>query len=54
LALDTLQSICHYNSHLTELTFYTDGSVIDLGNSWIQLHNQNILYTFQSQIKFWP
>ncbi|RIB05043.1 hypothetical protein C2G38_2254036 [Gigaspora rosea] len=60
-ALDTLQSICHYNSHLTELTFYTDGSVIDLGNSqcsmgigWIQLHNQNILYTFQSQIKFWP
>jgi len=60
-ALDTLQSICHYNSHLTELTFYTDGSVIDLGNSqcsmgigWIQLYNQNILHTFQSQIKFWP
>ncbi|RIB08210.1 hypothetical protein C2G38_2212231 [Gigaspora rosea] len=32
-ALDTLQSICNYNSYLTELTFYTDGSVIDLGNS---------------------
>src|SRR5260364_315592 len=25
-----------------------------MGIGWIQLHNQNILHTFQSQIKFWP
>jgi len=60
-ALDTLQLIANYNSNLKELTFYTDGSVLNLGNSqcsmgigWIQLENQTITHTFQAQIKFWP
>src|SRR5260364_238665 len=60
-AYNTLQSFTHYNSSLSELTFYTDGSVINLGNpqcsmgiGWIQLANQNIIHIFQAQIKFWP
>ena len=61
IALDNLQTIAHNNSNSTELTFYTDGSVRDLGSSqcsmgigWIQLVNQTITHTFQAQIKYWP
>src|SRR5260364_473768 len=55
-ALDTLQLIANHNSNLTELTFYTSGSVLNLGNSqcsigigWIQLENQTIIHNFQAQ-----
>ena len=61
IALDNLQTIAYNNSSSTELTFYTDSSVCDLGNSqcsmgigWAQLADQTITHTFQAQIKYWP
>ena len=60
-ALDTLQSIANQNCNLTELIFYTDGSVLNFSSSqcsmgigWIQLQNTSIIHIFQAQIKFWP
>jgi ribonuclease HI len=56
-----LQTITNHNSNSTELTFYTDGSVINLataqcsmGISWIQTTNSIIAHTFQAQIQNWP
>src|SRR5690242_10878072 len=58
---DTLQSIANLNYNKPELHFYTDGSVIQAGTSqcsigigWVLVQNNNILYTFQAQTKFWP
>src|SRR6185437_7157175 len=61
IALDNLQTIVYNNSSSTELTFYTNNSVCDLGNSqcsigigWAQLADQTITHTSQAQIKYWP
>ena len=49
------------NSNLLEFTFYTDGSVINLGNSqcsmgiaWIQVFKDQIIHQFSAQIQNWP
>jgi len=58
---NNLQQIANYNSNLSELHFYTDGSVINLGTSqcsmgigWVQVSNDSVLHTFQAQTKYWP
>jgi ribonuclease HI len=58
---NTLQTIINTNSHLSELSFYTDGSVTNLGNSqcsmgigWVQIDSGTVLNTFQAQIQYWP
>ena len=60
-ASDILQSIAYYNYYSTNLTFYTDGSVISsenlqcsMGIGWLLVNNNNILHTFQAQISLWP
>jgi ribonuclease HI len=56
-----LQNIADNNSHSSELSFYTDGSVIDLGTNqcsmgigWVQIENSITIHTFQAQTKYWP
>jgi ribonuclease HI len=58
---NTLQTIANSNIQLSEITFYTDGSVRDFGTQdcsmgigWVQIHQNNILHEFQAQIKYWP
>src|SRR6185295_19336410 len=58
---NNLQQIANYNSQLSELHFFTNGSVINLGTSqcsmgigWVQILNNNILHTFQAQTRYWP
>ena len=60
-AFNTLQTIAHHNYSSTNLTFYTDGSVINtntiqcsMGIGWLQLDNNNINHTFNAQISLWP
>src|SRR5260364_237510 len=60
-AANNLQTIASANSNLLEFTFYTDRSVIDLGNSrcsmgivWIQVFNNQVIYQFSAQIQDWP
>ena len=61
LSTSLLQNIANNNSHFSELSFYTDGSVIDLGTNqcsmgigWAQIENSVTIHTFQAQIKYWP
>jgi ribonuclease HI len=61
LSTSNLQTIANNNSQLSELSFYTDGSVIDLGSNqcsmgigWVQIHDTTTINTFQAQIKYWP
>jgi ribonuclease HI len=58
---NTLQTIADSNSNLSEITFYTDGSVLDFGSpncsmgiGWVQTSQDNIIHKFQAQIKYWP
>ena len=60
-ATNILQSIAQANTTFSEFTFYTDGSVINLGNSrcsmgiaWIQTFNDSIIHQFSAQIQYWP
>jgi hypothetical protein len=61
LLTNNLQQIAYHNANLSELCFYTDGSVINLGTNqcsmgigWAQISNESVLHTFQAQIKLWP
>jgi hypothetical protein len=57
-----LISISHHNLSYQQLSFYTDGSVIDIGTDqctmgigWIQVDNNNqTTNSFSAKIKFWP
>jgi len=58
---NTLQLIANSNYNQSELHFYTDGSVIQIGTSqcsmgigWALVQDNNIVHTFQAQTKFWP
>jgi len=57
-----LQQIANTNFNSQQLRFYTDGSVKDIttdqcssGIGWIQVdNNNNIIYSYSAQIKYWP
>jgi ribonuclease HI len=58
---DSLQSITNSNIHSSELSFYTDGSVVDLGSNqcsmgigWVQIDNSTVTHSFHAQTKYWP
>jgi len=61
-ATDKLISISHYNLSYHQLSFYTDGSVIDIGTNqctmgigWIQIDNNNqIINSYSAKIQSWP
>jgi ribonuclease HI len=57
-----LLQIANTNQLLSQLTFYTDGSVIDIntnqctmGIGWVQIDNNNqILHSFSARVQLWP
>jgi len=59
---DKLEEIFLNNSSYQEFTFYTDGSVTDIGTEqssmgigWVQVNNANqVLHKFSAKIYFWP
>jgi ribonuclease HI len=58
---DSLQSIANSNHNLTTISFYTDGSVIELGTpqcsmgiGWVQVDNSTTIHSFHAQVKLWP
>jgi hypothetical protein len=58
---DELQQIANYNINLSELNFYTDGSVVELGTpqcsmgiGWVQVTENTVLHKFHAQTKLWP
>jgi ribonuclease HI len=59
--VNNLQTIANSNYNLSSISFYTDGSVIDLGTSqcsmgigWVQVDNSTTINSFQAQVKLWP
>src|SRR6185295_18403092 len=57
---DSLQTIANSNYNLSSISFYTDGSVINLGTSqcsmgigWVQVNNSTTINSFQIQVKLW-
>ena len=59
-SLDLLH-IAHTNAGQYDFTFYTDGSVIDIGTNqcsmgigWVQIHSDQIIHKFTAQLQNWP
>src|SRR6185312_8811784 len=60
-ATTTLQQIAFNNAVQSSFTFYTNGSVTDIGTDrclmgigWVQILNNQVLHQFSASIKLWP
>jgi ribonuclease HI len=60
-ASQNLLRIAHNNSAAQHFTFYTDGSVVEIGTNqcsmgigWAQIHNDQITHQFAAQAYSWP